>query len=60
MNLINVASLLGLVTMVTMTSSQKLYSLTADQNGFNVSVAGILVLNNLFNLSFSRLSYSGN
>ena len=49
MNLTNVTSLLGLVTLVTMTSSQKLYSLTADQNGFNVSVAGILVLYNLFN-----------
>ena len=55
MNLINVASLLGLVTMVTMTSSQKLYSLTADQNGFNVSVAGILVLYNLFNFVIQQI-----
>ena len=55
MNLINVDSLLALVTLVTMTSSQKLYSLTADQNGFNVSVAGILVLYNLFNFVIQQI-----
>ena len=55
MNLIAVAHLFGFVSMVTTASYQKLHSLTADQNGFNISVGNTGIIHISIFL-FSRLS----